>query len=154
MPDSDELGPLGSSQTPEKSCERCRSLNLECIVERATLGRPSLKRGGNESSRGATPLSRSGSRSRNGENSTSVASLDIKGYIATESVDDLGTTEESKILGEQRLFQSTVEFQYFFASVLSKDRIFGATIPRSTTGWTTPLPELVSNEMATVLDNE
>ncbi|KAF5864047.1 hypothetical protein ETB97_008784 [Aspergillus alliaceus] len=145
LPNADELGPLGSSQSPEKSCERCRSLNLECIVERATLGRPSLKR---ERLQRATPLS---PNSRKDDDSPSIIPLEIKDYLATEAIDDLGTT---KALGEQRLFQTTVEFQYFFASVLAKDRIFGATIPTSTSGWTTPLPELVSHEMATALDNE
>ncbi|KAL2787693.1 hypothetical protein BJX66DRAFT_341005 [Aspergillus keveii] len=47
-----------------------------------------------------------------------------------------------------------MEFQNFFASALGKDRIFGATIPRSTLGCVTPLPELVSQELASGLDND
>lgn len=107
----DELGPLGPSQTPENSCERCRSLNLECIVERTTLGRPSLKRDGNARSRGANPLSRSDSDSRNVEGSPPISSLEIKGHLATKSIDDLETTKKSQILVEKSLLQSTFEFQ-------------------------------------------
>lgn len=151
----DELGPLGSPQTLEKSCERCRSLNLECIVERTTLGRPAAKRHRNERSRGRrTSPSQSSPDSRENEISASFAPLEIKDHLPSESIDDLEITGNSQIPGEQRLFQSTIEFQYFFASVLARDQIFGSAIPKSISGWSTPLPELVSHDMAMAFDKQ
>jgi hypothetical protein len=61
---------------------------------------------------------------------------------------------EIRAVADKTVFEGVMEFQNFFASALGKDRIFGATIPRSTLGCVTPLPELVSQELASGLDNE
>ncbi|KAI9371231.1 hypothetical protein BJX61DRAFT_39623 [Aspergillus egyptiacus] len=124
-------------QSPEKSCGRCRTLGLECIIERTTMGRPALKR---EKPPSQTPCN------------APVTSAEIKDYLVSEPNNDHGTTGESQSLEEEKLFRSTVEYQYFFASVLAKDRAFGAGIPRSIDPWTTPLVDLVDLDMAMALD--
>ncbi|KAL3477155.1 hypothetical protein BJX99DRAFT_257628, partial [Aspergillus californicus] len=138
LPDLNEqdLVPGTLLRSPEKSCERCRSLGLDCIIERTTLGRPALKR---EKPPSQAPCN-------------TVPSVEVKDYLVSESSNDVGTTPEAHSLDEEKVFRSTVEFQYFFASVLAKDRAFGAEIPRSLEPWTTPLVDLVDDEMAIALD--
>ncbi|KAL4740449.1 hypothetical protein BDV11DRAFT_169065 [Aspergillus similis] len=140
LPDLHEqdLVPGTLLQSPEKSCERCRTLGLECIIERTTMGRPALKRGKPPSQTACNPP---------------VTSIVIKDHLVSESNNDRGTTRESQSLDEEKLFRSTVEYQYFFASVLANDRAFGAGIPRSIDPWTTPLVDLMDPDMAMALDH-
>ncbi|KAI2686629.1 transcriptional regulator family: Fungal Specific TF [Penicillium roqueforti] len=149
LPDINELGPLGSPQPPEKSCERCRSLGLGCVIERSTLGRPSFKRGENESGRKSNSA-HCHSATQNEQPGNSL----IKDYSPSESTTSPETTQEIRAVADKTVFESVIEFQHFFASALGKDRIFGATIPRSTSGCMTPLPELVSHEIASSLDKD
>jgi len=146
LPDRNQLGPLGSPQPPEQSCERCRNLGLECVIERSTLGRPSLRRSERTSAHSHPALQN--------EQVGLLFNAQAKDYSATESTESPGTTQEIRAVADKTVFESVMEFQNFFASALGKDRIFGATIPRATSGYTTPLPELVSEQMATSLDKE
>ncbi|BCS28393.1 Zn(II)2Cys6 transcription factor domain-containing protein [Aspergillus puulaauensis] len=155
LPDRSQLGPLGSPQPPEQSCERCRNLGLECVIERSTLGRPSLKRSESTSAH-SYPAAQN-------EQVGLLFNAQIKDHSAiesaqspggTESTASPGTTQEIRAVADKTVFESVMEFQNFFASALGKDRIFGATIPRATSGYTTPLPELVSEQMASSLDKE
>lgn len=148
LPDINELGPLGSPQTPEKSCERCRTLDLECVIERSILGRPSFKRSESETGRISTSAQSRPATQNDGPRSP------FNSHSASESTTSPGTTQEIRAMADKTVFESVVEFQQFFASALGKDRIFGATIPRSTSSYMTPLPELVSQEMASSLDKE
>ncbi|KAF2803189.1 uncharacterized protein BDZ99DRAFT_427741 [Mytilinidion resinicola] len=152
LPDINELGPLGSPQTPERSCERCRTLGLECVIERSTLGRPSSKR--SESETGRKSNSAHCHSATQNEELGSPSNSQIKDHLALESTASPGTTQEIRAVADKTVFESVIEFQHFFALALGKDRIFGATIPRSTSGCMTPLPELVSQEIASSLDKD
>ncbi|GAD97582.1 hypothetical protein AOR_1_548174 [Paecilomyces variotii No. 5] len=152
LPDINELGPLGSPQTAETSCERCRTLGLECVIERSILGRPSFKRSGSETDRNSN--SAQGHSATQNEEPSSPFNSQIKGHLASESTMSPGTTQEIRTMADKTVFESVIEFQHFFTSALGRDRIFGATIPRNTSGYMTPLPELVSQEMASNLDKD
>ena len=149
LPDLNELGPLGSPQPPEKSCERCRSLGLECVIERSTLGRPSFKRSENETGRRSNSA-HCHSVTQNEQPGNSLS----KDHLPSESTTSPETTQDIRAVADKTVFDSVIEFQHFFAEALGKDRIFGATIPRSTSSCMTPLPELVSQEIASGLDKE
>jgi len=152
LPELNELGPLGSPQAPGESCERCRTLGLECVVERSTLGRPSFKR--SESETGwKSNSAHCHSATHNGEPSSPFNSQ-TKDHLPLESTTCPGTTQEIRAVADKTVSESVMEFHQFFVAALGKDRIFGATVPRGNSGCTTPLPELVSREMASRLDNE
>ena len=150
LPDINDLGPLGSPQTPDKSCERCRTFGLECVIQRSTLGRPPLKSSESKSDLKSNPT-HCHSDTQNEEFGFPVNSQS-KDQLSLESTTSPGTTQEIRAVADKTVFEGVIEFQHFFSSALGKDRIFGATIPRSSSGCMTPLPELVSQEMASSLD--
>ncbi|PLB48824.1 hypothetical protein P170DRAFT_407505 [Aspergillus steynii IBT 23096] len=151
LPDINELGPLGSPQTPEKSCERCRTLGLECVVERSTLGRPSFRRSESETRKLSYAHSHAAAQKKELD---SPVNSQIKDHWAAESTASPGTTQDIRAVADKTVFDSVIEIQNFFASALGKDRIFGATIPRSSSGCMTPLVDLVSQECASSLDKD
>ncbi|PGH30849.1 hypothetical protein GX50_06392 [[Emmonsia] crescens] len=170
LPNPDEIEPSGIPQTAAKSCERCCNFNLECIVERTSLGRPAAKR-----------VRRTDSHSRNypalltepdiGADEivpipgTTPSNLEIKGYIYSEEITDKSLILQKDcrfnpselhvtIRGKQEIFQSMIEPDCFLSSILANDQAFGAAIPHATSSWNIrPLSDLISHDMATSLDD-
>ncbi|KAJ5281901.1 hypothetical protein N7478_007273 [Penicillium angulare] len=150
LPDTQNLGPLSTPQPKEKACERCRSLGLKCIVDYTLLGRPQSKR---------TQLAKSEERSPNTQSdslSNDPANLDIKKYLFADEDDNIipkdGRSEPARTPRKEEVFQSMIQPHAFFLSVLEKDRLFGSDVAPATTSWDTPLPILISQDMAASFD--
>ncbi|KAE8416011.1 hypothetical protein BDV36DRAFT_297525 [Aspergillus pseudocaelatus] len=155
------MGPLGVPQPPETSCERCRNLNLECIIERNTLGRPAAKSSQRKppQNKRSAPLEKS--EEKEDEVTTALSDLEIKEYLFSEA-----TTGEEHIPsqgggnphppqqpGKRAIFRSMTESNAFMSSVLGKDAAFGCEITHATSRWSQPLSDLISNDMAILLDS-
>lgn len=159
LPTAAELGPLGAPQPESSCCERCRHLDLECIIERTYLGRPAAKRAkraiSNKSPK-SDPSNSPGS-SVNDEEKSSKLSDSIRQYLFSGAMDGnlmLQTSRDDLIAssGEDELYNSTINTSAFIASILGKDASFGAGIQLIST-WDTPLTDIVSRELAISLDN-
>lgn len=143
-------GASHSPQTIEKSCERCRALGLDCVIKRSTLGRPSFRRSESKTAQK--------SQSAQCHPNTHDAEFDLssssqaKDYQTLDSTMSPATTQAIRAVADKTVFESVIEFQDFFASALGRDRVFGATIPRGISACIVPLPELVSQDVATCLD--
>ncbi|KAK2744745.1 hypothetical protein FQN55_006501 [Onygenales sp. PD_40] len=154
---------LGAPQPAEEACERCRNLNLECIVERTSLGRPPAKRTRRtDSQANSNYLSASAtieldSSLNDGSSSSTPSSMEIKGYLFSETADDSlifqNDATMSKTPGKQDIFRSMLEPGFFVSSILVNDLVFGSCIPHATSRWNMSLPGLVSNELAILLDD-
>ncbi|KLJ10860.1 hypothetical protein EMPG_13777 [Blastomyces silverae] len=172
LPNPNEIQPSGLPQAAGKSCERCCNLNLECIVEPTSLGRPAAKR----ILRTDSHSSRHGSHTEAGvgpagtvhvpvTGTTSTPSnLEIKGYLYSEDIADHSLIMQNDcglspselhvtISSKQEIFQSMIEPDCFLSSILANDKIFGSAIPHSTSPRDVrPLLDLISHDMASSLD--
>lgn len=151
LPDVHDLGPLNTPQPTEKACERCRNLHLECVVDYTLLGRPRVNRTHRaKKSEDGSPHTHSDPVPD--ENLPTLSSLEIKDYLFADDEDNILSeqceSESSRALRKEEIFESMIQPTSFFISVLSKDRAFGADILHDTSSWTTPLPDLISNDMA------
>ncbi|KAF2232991.1 hypothetical protein EV356DRAFT_516926 [Viridothelium virens] len=158
LPNPDEIGPLGIPQVAEKSCERCRSFNTECIVERTVLGRPAAKRARRAHSQVGDSSVFTEPEVKVHEAATPPSILDIEKYIYSEVAHDNFIFEkdygenQSKTPGQQDIFESMIEPASFFASVMASSQTFGCSIAHATSRWHTPLVDLISNDLVVVLD--
>lgn len=120
MQNRDDLGPLGVPQPQEKACERCRNLDLECIVERTFLGRPAAKRlRGMAAQENDTVI--------NGPITSTLSSEDIQEHLFSDAAEigpdrqkELRTKLAPRPTKEER-FKSMIEPHFFLSSILSKD---------------------------------
>ncbi|KAJ5967706.1 hypothetical protein N7501_003954 [Penicillium viridicatum] len=154
---SRDLGPLGVPQPQEKSCERCRNLNLECIVERTCLGRPAAKRlRGMAAQEHDTVISAEPDRS-NGPITSTLSSVDIQDHLFSDAAEvspdwqELRPRLAPRPTKEER-FQSMIEPHFFLSSILSKDQAFGCGIAQLPSCWDTSLTELIDNDTAESLE--
>ncbi|KAL4891735.1 hypothetical protein BDV59DRAFT_181649 [Aspergillus ambiguus] len=158
LPSPDDLGPLGLPQPREKSCDRCRNLHLECIVERTLLGRPAVNqrvRSGFHNDRLCAPTP---SATEEPQRTSTFDGTEIKSHLYGDLADGpsifdqdaqpKGLTPENK----KAIFLSMIDPLHFFSSILANDRTFGANIPRLSTRWDTSLPDLISSDLARALD--
>ncbi|CAI7628885.1 unnamed protein product [Penicillium viridicatum] len=152
-----DLGPLGVPQPQEKSCERCRNLNLECIVERTCLGRPAAKRlRGMAAQESDTVISAEPDRS-NGPITSTLSSVDIQDHLFSDAAEvspdwqELRSRLAPRPTKEER-FQSMIEPHFFLSSILSKDQAFGSDIAQLPSCWDVSLTELIDNETAESLE--
>ncbi|QMW26535.1 hypothetical protein F9C07_2278780 [Aspergillus flavus] len=161
LPDLGDMGPLGVPQPPETSCERCRNLNLECIIERTTLGRPPAK-----SSQRKPPQTKRSARlekseEREDEVTAALSDLEIKEYLFSEAAtgeEQIPSQGGSNLQppqrpGERAIFRSMTQVNAFMSSVLGKDAAFGCEITHATSRWSQPLSDLISDDMAILLDS-
>lgn len=157
LPETSNINPSNTPQPPQTSCERCRNLDLECIVERASLGRPAAKRSrpSDTQTNGATTLAE---LDVDQETCPQMAKLEIKEYLFSHAVVDNPEPEEvrtqapSQALTEEDIFQSMMEASCFFAMIYSKDLVFGSSIVHAGTRQIRPLLDLISKDMAQSLD--
>ncbi|KAJ5329235.1 hypothetical protein N7452_009625 [Penicillium brevicompactum] len=151
-----EIGPLGVPQPPETSCERCRNLELECIVERTSLGRPT----GKANQRKAPQSQRSASLKDPDQKECDVASalsdLEINEHLFSKGEDANSPlnngNDQSPQPAKKTVFRSMTEVNAFMSSVLEKDARFGSEITHATTRWRGSLSDLVSKDMTILLD--
>ncbi|GLB08454.1 hypothetical protein AtubIFM57258_004343 [Aspergillus tubingensis] len=156
------LGPLGTPQPPATCCERCRNLDLECIVESTPLGRPAAKRAnrGNVASKSPQPDTSSSSRpGLQDDEKAAKLSDSIQQYLFSGAILDehsmpqeLPDATESTSDDNRRLYHAMANTSTFIAGVLAKHASFGSTIQLVST-WSTPLTDTVSHELAATLDN-
>ncbi|KAH8688714.1 hypothetical protein BGW36DRAFT_442583 [Talaromyces proteolyticus] len=146
--DSDDIRPLGSPRAPEKTCDRCRSVSLECIFEPTVLGHDTRITTGNSTARAEGP------------SSSSV--LDVGEYLFAQSANESLTSEENTgplpfhHTPRRRLkttFKSMIEPSFLLSAILAKDQTFGSSIPRATSPWNKNLIDLVSDDMAITFDS-
>ncbi|KAJ6184357.1 hypothetical protein N7519_005658 [Penicillium mononematosum] len=151
MQNRDDLGPLGVPQPQEKACERCRNLDLECIVERTFLGRPAAKRlRGMAAQENDTVI--------NGPITSTLSSDDIQDHLFSDAAEigpdwqkELRTKLAPRPTKEER-FKSMIEPHFFLSSILSKDQAFGSDIAQPPSGWDASLTELIDNDTAESLE--
>ncbi|CAI7595860.1 unnamed protein product [Penicillium pancosmium] len=151
LPSVHDLAPLNTPQPIEKCCDRCRNLNLECVVDYTLLGRSQSKRSRLQSSEDRTH-----SDYVPEEGIPVISSLDIKDFLFADEGDGILSQghqpDIARSTRKEEIFQSMIQANYFFISVLAKDRAFGADIPHATSNWNTPLPDLISHDMAASFD--
>ncbi|RAQ63409.1 hypothetical protein COH20_008879 [Aspergillus flavus] len=155
------MGPLGIPQPPETSCERCRNLNLECIIERTTLGRPPAKSSYRKppQTKRSAPLEKI--EGKEDEVANALSDLKIKEFLFSEAASGEeqipsqggGNPQSPQRPGKRAIFRSMTEANAFMSSVLGKDAAFGCEITHATSRWSQPLSDLISNDMAILLDN-
>lgn len=153
------LGPLGTPQPPATCCERCRNLDLECIVESTPLGRPAAKRAnrGNVASK-SPQLDTSSRPGLQDDEKAAKLSDSIQRYLFSGAIlDDHSMPQElpdatESTSDDDRLYHAMANPGTFIAGVLAKDASFGSTIQLVST-WSTPLTDTVSHELAATLDN-
>lgn len=154
LPSVHDLGPLNTPQPKEKCCERCRNLDLECVVDYTMLGRPQSKRSRLQRSEDRSPHTHSDSVPEEGI--PAISSLDIKDYLFADEGDGILSHDRrpdpTRVTRKEEIFQSMIQANYFFISVLAKDRAFGADIVHATSIWNTPLQQLISDDMAAFFD--
>ncbi|PGG97258.1 hypothetical protein GX51_07408 [Blastomyces parvus] len=172
LPNPNEIQPSGIPQAAGKSCERCCNLNMECIVERTSLGRPAAKRIPRTDSHShhssalhtEADVGPDGTVPVPGTTST-PSNLEIKGYLYSEDIADHSLILQNDcgfspaevrvtISSKQEIFQSMIEPDCFLSSILANDKIFGSTIPHSTSRQDVrPLQDLISHDMASSFDD-
>ncbi|BCR98436.1 Zn(II)2Cys6 transcription factor domain-containing protein [Aspergillus luchuensis] len=154
------LGPLGTPQPPATCCERCRNLDLECIVESNPLGRPATKRAnrGNVASNSPPPdTSNSPRPSPQHDEKAAKLSDSIQHYLFSGAIlDDHSMLQELPDAAEStsdadRLYHAMANTSSFIAGVLAKDASFGSTI-QLVSDWSTSLTDTVSHDLAATLD--
>lgn len=153
------VGPLDSPPAQAASCERCRNLDLECIIEHTSLGRPPAKRANRAKLASKSPQSdlstpRSG---RQDEEKASRLSDSIRQYLFSGAMDDNLMLQRSRnptysSADDDLLYHAMANTSTFIAGVLAKDPSFGSGIQLMST-WSTPLTEIVSHDLAITLDN-
>ncbi|PKY08788.1 hypothetical protein P168DRAFT_301422 [Aspergillus campestris IBT 28561] len=157
MQNRGDLGPLGVPQPPEKSCERCRNLNLECIFERTFLGRPAAKRlRGMAAQENDTVISAESDRP-NGPVTSTLSSVDIQDHLFSDAAEIGPNWQELRMRlaprpTKEERFRSMIEPHYFLSSVLSKDQAFGSDVTQLPSCWDASLTELIDNDTAESLE--
>lgn len=160
LPTSDDLAPLGTPQPVETSCTRCRNFNLECIVERTSLGRPAAKRGprkerpSHSPSVPPSPLTQTESRRASSELDTLIK-LHLLGGVPFGNSNS-GTEYDSQHLSQpekKAIFRSMIDPLFFFSSILASNQSFGVNTPRVISRWDASLPRIISGDFANALDN-
>ncbi|GKZ34302.1 hypothetical protein AbraIFM66950_004530 [Aspergillus brasiliensis] len=154
------LGPLGTPQPPATCCERCRHLDLECIIESTPLGRPAGKRAnrGNVASR--SPQSESSNApclDPQDDGKPPKLSDSIQDYLFSGAIDDNSLLQRPRdatgsASDDDRLYHAMANTSTFIAEVLAKDASFGSDI-RLVSTWDTPLTDIVSHDLAATLDH-
>ncbi|KAJ5419510.1 uncharacterized protein N7487_003060 [Penicillium crustosum] len=157
MQNRGDLGPLGVPQPQEKSCERCRNLNLECIVERTLLGRPAAKRHCGMAAQEKDTVMSAESDRPNGLINSSLSSVDIQDHLFSDAAEvgpnwqEVGTKLAPRPTKEER-FKSMIEPHFFLSSILSKDQAFGSDVAQLPSRWDASLTELIDNDTAESLE--
>ncbi|PYH65912.1 Zn(II)2Cys6 transcription factor domain-containing protein [Aspergillus vadensis CBS 113365] len=155
------LGPLGTPQPLATCCERCRNLDLECIVESTPLGRPPAKRANRGNLASKSPQADASNPPRpSPQHDEKAAKLSdsIQQYLFSGAIlDDHSMPQESLDATEStpdadRLYHAMANTSTFIAGVLAKDASFGSTIQLVST-WSTSLTDTVSHDLAAALDN-
>ncbi|KAE8154188.1 hypothetical protein BDV25DRAFT_172606 [Aspergillus avenaceus] len=157
LPSPADLGPLGTPQSDTTSCERCRNLDLECIIEHTYLGRPAAKRANRANIAGKSDPSVSPHSSPQDEEKASRLSDSIRQYLFSGAMDDNLILQRSRdatnpSLDDDRIYHAMANTGTFIAGVLAKDASFGSGIQLTST-WDTPLTDIVSHDLAITLDN-
>lgn len=152
-----EIGPLGVPQPPETSCERCRNLELECIVERTSLGRPTGKANQRKAPQSQRSASLKDPDQKEGDVASALSDLEINEHLFSKGEDANSPlnngNDHSPQPAKKTVFRSMTEVNAFMSSVLEKDARFGSEITHATTRWCGSLSDLVSKDMTILLDN-
>ncbi|KAI2903018.1 hypothetical protein CBS63078_6058 [Aspergillus niger] len=154
------LGPLGTPQPPATSCERCRNLDLECIIENTPLGRPAAKRAnrGNVASKSPqSDPSKSPRQGRHDDEKAAKLSDSIQQYLFSGAIDEKPMLQRSQdatdpASDDDGLYHAMANTGTFIAGVLAKNTTFGSDIQLVST-WSTPLTDIISHDLAATLDN-
>lgn len=146
LPDDQSIQPSDSPQAPASSCQRCRNLGLDCVVQRTILGRPAAKRrrDGNMPSAGQ-------------EVSPKEAEEEVKDYLVTELQEtSTPTSRDSQrpTPDTSEIFKTMVSPTHLASVLLANDRRFGVSIPSATPEKPASLSRLVSSGMAGLLDEK
>lgn len=153
LPSRADLGPLCSPQPESTSCERCRSLDLECFVEQTHLGRPAAK-SVIRPMLSSRPAGSASSRIHDEEGSKLSNSIRQYLFSGAMNINLIESIYEhtGALSNEDDLYYSMTCIKAFVALVLAKDASFGAGILLRT-ACDTPLTDIVSHELAKSLDN-
>lgn len=160
LPSPESIGPLGIPQPLETSCERCRHLDLQCIIERSTLGRPAAKRSQRNPPQNQASVPLEKPEEKEDEVETALLGLEINDHLFSEvpggntiPSQANGNPKPSQRPDKRAVFRSMTEANAFMSSVLGKDTAFGCEIAYATSRWKRPLSDLISNDIAISLDN-
>ncbi|CAG8172281.1 unnamed protein product [Penicillium salamii] len=160
LPSSAATSTSGAAQPPESSCERCRNLELPCIVERTTSGRPSARGRQRQSTRNLRSASLNPSEKFD-ERASSPSDLEVNDYLFSKDNDaeqpppkETGKSQPSQRPGKRTMFRAMIDINVFICSVLEKDVKFGSQLIHATSRWSQPLPDLIGNDMAALLDTQ
>ena len=157
LPNPTEIGPLGVPQSDKTCCDRCRNLDLECIIERSFLGRPAASRAKRVVSKSPNSgsLPSTGPSPEENEKSTKLSDS-IRQYLFSGAIADNLMLQRNSRSGsepaEEEIFQTISDPASFIASILAKDESFGADI-HLRSDWKMPLPDIINQELAMTLDN-
>lgn len=85
-----------------------------------------------------------------------LSNLDVQEYLFADEDDNILSkdhqSDPTRPLRKDAIFQSMIQPNSFFLSVLEKDRAFGADLVLATSSWNIPLPDLISHDMAVSFD--
>lgn len=154
LPDSD-VEPTEVPQSPDKACQRCKSLDLQCIVQPTILGRPAAKRKRPEQAVNEDIAPQMITRITPADHVTEDA--DVKSYLLTAVADDSDRPSDSRVCaapGTDQMFQAMVSAPHLISSLLARDRYF--SVATVSAGGQSPvsLVRLVSPGLAALLDEK
>lgn len=141
--------------TGEARCKRCKTLDLDCVVEKTVLGRPAAKRKRTNAPMGEdeddeTPLV---------DSSTDRVVFDphLNEYLLCNVTDD-GISSSSTVTpnaqNKHEALDTLVSPAHFVAAVLTHDTIFAANIATTSGCGNEDLLDLVSSGLAALLDDQ
>lgn len=157
----DDVQPADHPLSQIKACRRCHNLGLECYVQRTILGRPSAKR--RRFDEDATPtyeqVAIAPSSTEDVPNEDLRGELHAGQYLLFSEVTATGAPPVTRVSHRAPpdpldVFEALLSPARLMSALLSHDRRFGTA--RLAASMTEPvwLPELVSNGMATLLDEK
>ncbi|KAI7491554.1 hypothetical protein KC357_g1667 [Hortaea werneckii] len=145
----------GASGTGETRCKRCKTLDLDCVVEKTVLGRPAAKRKRtdvpvDEDQDDETPLP-------DGSTEHVVFDPHLNEYLLCNVTDDgvsSSTAVTTSAHNKHEALDTLVSPAHFVAAVLTHDTIFAARIASTSDCGDEDLLDLVSGGLAALLDEQ
>ncbi|KAJ5573718.1 uncharacterized protein N7459_008145 [Penicillium hispanicum] len=90
------------------------------------------------------------------ESVPTLSRLDIKNYLFADEEDNIlskdNQSDPARASRKEEIFQTMIQPDTFFLSILGKDRAFGADVVHATSSWNIPLQDLISHDIAVSFD--
>lgn len=156
LPGHIDIQPSDRPQPEQSACQRCRDFGLECIVRYTVLGRPASRRKRASEVRVKTDAPSAGS-SATLPLEEETFEEGVKIYLLSELPEDRSPSPRDEPMTKAKtddMFNAMVSGTHLMAAVLASNRNFGSLARSTEPDARKPLTQLISNGMATLLDEQ